>query len=483
MNEPIPLFDEHGKLNLFPWQSVWVHAPDKIEWNGEVRPLDVAVLTARGPGKTVGSLVMCWRLARDYPQIPIWYFKYEANSLRDVFRIAEMYFPTCDARVQINKQERFVRFSNGSTIQFKGLNEGGGTGGYAASIQGANIGVAFFEELGSFAEMPDLPLSNLRGPWPNKAVYLSNPYGRLHGQTVDRFLPRADMKQGEIIETPNGRLCAVFGGTYLDNPALGDEYGKAIRAACHGDERKLGAWLNNDWHGSLGGSFFGQVWSQNNFVNWFPLDDWYHKKDWRFWLSFDEGYHSPSWCGLFAEATTRAYGPDDHVYAKDAIVCVAEMSTALPDQRHLGDGSTAYEMADRINDMRRTWYNARGYGFADTSTKKRSGHSDSARALFAEKGIEFIDPTDKDRVNGWRVVRQWMASAKPVGQRWDGGRAFYVNFHHTPQLQWEIQNAMKDPKNPEDLDTRDDGLDSVRYLLMARTRREEEVYIGPLNIR
>lgn len=200
----------------WPWQSAIHGSPDFVYFDGERYPCDTGMFTGRGPGKTSIMLAMAWRMARDYPGIPIGFFKCERKSLHDLWRMACLYYPTCDDCV-INKADYFISFSNNSTIYYDGCES---LSAYATSIQGKNLGAAFFDELSAWPdlELPDLILSNLRGDgYPCKATYASNPGGKSHGLIYDRWLANSPA-QGEIIKTDNARYCTVWGGTHKDNP-------------------------------------------------------------------------------------------------------------------------------------------------------------------------------------------------------------------------------------------------------------------------
>ena len=455
------------------WQAVSIYAPDVIEWKGKMRPLDKALLTARGPGKTTAAIAVAWRWCRDYPGIPVLFLKQERKSLADVLKMAALYYPSCDAGVSFNRSTQLFVFSNGSTILFEGLQD---LSSYATGLQGMNIGALVIEELGSFIDftLVDLVISGLRGKrWPRCVWYLSNPGGKAHGVTYDRFLA-SDPAHGEIIETNNGRLCAVFGGTYQDNPHLDESYPDTLRSATRHDPMKQKMWLHNSWS-LLGGSMFAHVFSDDNIVQWWPTEDFYTRNDWTFFLGYDDGQASPAWSGIFAEAKKTTRGPDDLIYRKDSIVCISEVSTALADDRTKGDHSTANEIADRIKEMCAYWYKARCFGYGEPMIWKDTGHESSIGDIFRRRGIIIEPARDRDRVRGWTVVKQWMANAQPPGRRHDGDPAFYVNRRHCPQLIWEIQNAMPSHKKLDDTDSRDDALDGVRYLITTRTKKEPAV--------
>ncbi len=468
------MLNEDGIFVPTAFQTLPLYAPDMIEHNGVMRPLDKALLSGRGLGKTVAAIAVAWRWARDYPGIPILFLKQERKALADVLKMAALYYPTCDAGVSYNKSSQLFLFSNGSSILFEGLQD---MSAYAKGLQGFNAGGLVVEELGSFDsfEILDLALSNLRGKnWPLCVWYLSNSGGRLHGATFDRFKLADNPGQGEIVETNNGRLCAVFGGTYRENPHLDAGYADTLRSATRHDPLKQKMWLDNSWS-LVGGSFLSNVFSDDNLCQWWPTEHFYYRNDWRYFISYDDGQASPAWCGLFAEAKQATRGADDHTYRKDSIVCLAEVSTSLPDDRSKGDHSTANEIADRIKDMCRYWYKAPCRGWGDPMIFKDTGTGTTVGEIFEKRGVHITGAADRARIPGWTVVKQWMANSMAEGKRHDGDPAFYVNTRHCPQLMWEIKNAMPSQKTMDDTDSRDDALDSVRYLLTTRTRKEPPV--------
>lgn len=445
-------------------QTLAIHKPDQILWNGEMRPLDLAWMSGRGDGKTTGAEGVMWRWARDYPGIFILVVKHERKSMASMFKSATEFFATCDAGMSFTREPMFVRFSNGSSILFEGLQD---RISYEKSMQGMSAGAMIVDELGAF---PDLSLvlyaiSNIRGAkWPRACWFLSNPGGRSHGQAFDMFIDGHE--SGDIFETSTGRVTMLLSGTYRDNPFLDDDYMNALKAATRNDETKRDLWMNGSWN-ILGGSMFGTTYSNDNAVRWFPDDGFQHQDDWTFTLGYDDGQASPAWCGLFATARNTTKGDDGELYRKGSIVLLAEFSTAQPDNRTKGDYSTTKDVAKGIRQMCRDWYGVRCFGYGDPMIFKADGHEQTLGHIFIDEGVTLEPASSRARVPGWQIMKQYFSNAQPKGRRHDGDPALYVNEAACPQFVWEIKNAMPSEKNPDDTDSRDDAMDGSRYFLVS----------------
>jgi len=473
------VLNANGIFSPYPWQSAILGSPDFVHVDGNAHPLDAAMLTGRGPGKTSIMIAMAWRIARDYPGIPIGFFKHERKSLHDLLRMAALYYPTCDD-VIYNRSDQFVTFSNGSTIIFDGLQD---MSAYASSWQGRNLGACFFDELSAFPdlELCDLMLSNLRGKgYPCKAVYASNPGGKSHGVIFDRWLAGSPT-QGEIMQTENGRYCTVWSGTHQDNPSLGKNYVQSLKSATRHDPLKRRMFLTGDFS-IQGGGFFSRVVSNENSVHWWPDHSrFYSQDDWRFFLGYDHGTAAPAWCGLFAEARQTSRGADDQIYRKNSLVCVAEFSTSLPDNKAKGDGSTVAEIADGIKRMCADWYGVRRFGYGDAAIFANIGQPSSVGTEFERHGVMFEPGKKGKRAPGWDVVKQWLANAQPTGKRFDGEPALYINKSYCPSLIWELTNAVADVRNLSDIGGSDHALDGTRYMITTRAIKEPPMMITSFN--
>lgn len=451
-------------------QTFLIHKPDQIEWNGQLRPLDLCVASSRGDGKTTMAEGVIWRWARDYPGIFVLVLKNERKSMASMFKNSVEYWSTCDAGMTYTKEPMFVRFSNGSTVLFDGLQD---RISYEKSMQGLSAGALVVDELGSFDGM-DLPLyvaSSLRGKqWPRCIWWLCNPGGRNHGPIFDMFID--GRKSGEIFETSAGRVTMLWQGTYKDNPFLDDDYVNALKAATRNDPMKQQMWLEGSWQ-LAGGSTFGRFYSNKNAVRWFPdhASGFPYRDDWKFVLGYDDGQAVPAWCGLFAIATCNTRGDDGDAYRKGSIVLLDEVTTADPADRNKGTYIVTKDIARRIREMCSNWWDVRRFGYSDPMIFKADGHDQTLGHIFVDEGVTLEPAADRARVPGWNLLKQYMANAQPAGQRLDGDPALYVNEQAVPQWLWEVRNAMPSTKNPDDTDSRDDALDGTRYMLVSSVNR------------
>lgn len=459
-------------------QTLAIHKPDQIEFGGEMRPLDLAWMSGRGDGKTTGAEGVAWRWCRDYPGIFVLVVKHERKSLASMFKSATEFFASCDEGMQYTKEPMFVRFSNGSSILFEGLQD---RISYEKSMQGMSAGAMIVDELGAFPSL-DLvfyAISNIRGArWPRCVWWLSNPGGRSHGQAFDLFID--GHQSGDIFETSAGRVTMLLSGTYRDNPFLDDDYMNALKSATRNDETKRALWMDGTWN-ILGGSLFGTTYSNDNAVRWFPDSTPFpYCDDWKFTLGYDDGQASPAWCGLFATALRTTKGDDGDIYRRGSVVLLDEFTTARPDDRTRGDYSTTKDIARGIRDMCANWYGVRRFGYGDPMIFKADGHEQTLGHLFNDEGVIIEPASSRARVPGWAILKQYLANAQPHGRRHDGDPALYVNEAACPQFVWEVKNAMPSDKNPDDTDSTDHALDGTRYFLVSSLNKTGEFSVTDL---
>ena len=476
------MLNNDGKLVLTDWQRAVVSCP---VWHytddGRKLPLDRVMAGGRGGGKSVALLASAWSYARDYPGAAMAIFRQERKSLHDLVRMATLYFPSCDRDLRFNRSELFFEFSNGSTLTFDGLAD---LASYALSWQGRNLNFVAFEEAGTFTsfEMIDLILSNLRGDgFPNVAQYVLNPGGALHGAAFDRWLSN-DPLNGEIVLADNGRPAAVFQSTYLDNKHVGTNYVESLKSATAHDPVKQEMWLKGSW-ATLGGSYFARSLTEANFVEWWPEIDYFTQiRDWRFFIGLDHGTSAPAHVGLYAESQSTTRGPDQHFFRKGDLVCIAEVATNLPDQRAKGDGSSIVEICERISEMCRDWYNVKRRGVGDPAIFANHGQPSTIGQEYERHGV-IIEPAPRARrVPGWDIVKSRLHhAALPEDRPGADEPGLYINKAQCPQLIWELQNVVADPKNISDVDTSgcEHACDQLRYAVSSRTIKERATTIEP----
>ena len=480
------MLTREGQLALTDWQRAVVSCP-VWTWldDGRKLPLDRVYAGGRGGGKTVALLASAWSYARDYPGASMAIFRQERKSLADLVKMATLYFPTCDRELRFNKSELFFEFSNGSVLTFDGLAD---LSSYAVSWQGRNLNFAAFEELGSWNsfEMIDMMLSNLRGKdYPNLAHYLCNPGGSLHGAIYDRWLDGEPM-QGEIVIADNGRPAAIYQSTFLDNPHVGEQYVESLKSATAHDPVKQEMWLHGSW-ATLGGTYFARSLTDANFVDWWEHVDYFpDHRDWRFFIGLDHGTAAPAWCGFFAEAKQTTRGADQQFYREGDIVCIAEVATNVPDNRAKGDGSSIVELCESIKGMCYEWYGKPASGVGDPAIFANHGQPSTVGQEYERHGVNIEPAPRAKRVPGWDIMKSRLHHAAPAKERANGDEpALYINRRACPQLTWELQNAVADPKNISDVDTRgvDHSLDGSRYAVTSRTIAERPATFEQFPIR
>ena len=266
------------------------------------------------------------------------------------------------------------------------------------------------------------------------------------GMITRRWFLRSDVKENQIM---------------LDaNP----QYLSLIKESCEGNEQLMKAWLDGDFN-----VFFGKF-----FVMFNPEVHCREFKeisgtdtvpdDWRLFGSLDYGENDFTSFGLWA------YGYSD-LLGQDVSVRVAE---------YYQKGLWASEYAARIRDVVENCPVTEGRFpekvFADTSIWYSRADSQSnpmdkmVKDVFRRVGKLRLEKANKDRINGWRWMKELMA--------WDGSPddiKKHPKLYYTPDcvnFGRQMENAMYagDEDNPkEDMNTRieEHTCDESRYYVMG----------------
>jgi len=239
---------------------------------------------------------------------------------------------------------------------------------------------------------------------------------------------------------------AFIPATIFDNPALIENdptYLSRLEALPEGLKRML---LYGDWDG-FSGQFFTEFGRGSHMCKTFNIP-----RHWRLYRSVDFGFAKPFSCHWHAVderghvyTYREAYktGLRDKEQAKlikNSSVRPSESQGAPPEPEifefTVGDPSQVHKSKD---------------------TGITTQHN------YHEEGIPIF-PGSNARVPGWMAMRNWLAIDPVTGTPW------WQIFDTCPELIRELEEAVYDPNNPEDLDTRgsDHALDECRYFFMAR---------------
>jgi hypothetical protein len=231
----------------------------------------------------------------------------------------------------------------------------------------------------------------------------------------------------------------------------------------------------------VGGKFFPEFKQHDEKGNpWHVVDLVDVKPWWRVWASHDFGTNSPCAFILFASDDVENIYVIGEVY-KNGMVSSQQADAALELLR-------AREMAAPVDkDIPGGQWNTKleaiafdwGNTFPPEKYDQRIG--EYPVEVWWRKGLPAVRAV-KDRKAGWRRLKEWLAASRMT----DGvvTPRFRILRNSCPNLIRELEAAMADPKDPEDLDNgtkSDHALDSCRYGVMWREYpvKCDEVKINP----
>jgi len=231
----------------------------------------------------------------------------------------------------------------------------------------------------------------------------------------------------------------------------------------------------------VGGRFFPEFKQHDEKGNpWHVVDVVDIKPWWRVWASHDFGTNSPCAFLLYASDDVENIYVIGEVY-KNGMVSSQQADAALELLR-------AREMAAPVDKdipggMWNTKLEAIAFDWGNTFPPEKYDQriGEYPVEVWWRKGLPAVRAV-KDRKAGWRRLKEWLASSRMT----DGvvTPRFRILRNSCPNLIRELEAAMADPKDPEDLDNgtkSDHALDSCRYGVMWREYpvKCDEVVINP----
>lgn len=231
----------------------------------------------------------------------------------------------------------------------------------------------------------------------------------------------------------------------------------------------------------VGGRFFPEFRQHDEKGQpWHVVDTVDIKPWWRVWASHDFGTNAPCAFMLYASDDQENVYVIGEIYksgmvssqqAEAALEMLASHAMAEPVDPKVRGG----EWRTKLEAVAFDWGNT----FPPENPAQRIG--EYPVEVWWRKGIPAVRAV-KDRKAGWRRLKEWLASTRIH----DG--IIYPRFrilrNACPNLIRELEAAMSDPKDPEDLDNgtkSDHALDSLRYGVMWREYpvKCEEITDGP----
>lgn len=253
--------------------------------------------------------------------------------------------------------------------------------------------------------------------------------------------------------------------TIDDNPHVPSDYRATLE---HMDADEYQRFVRGDWD-AIGGRFFAELALKSHVVprDALPADlpPW-----WTYWGAFDWGFRHNAVYGAFAE------DGDGQRYLLDSV-----WAHRLTDE----------EQAERIvgADVPRAALRL-VYAGSDAFNKRmaHAAHPESVADVFARNGI-LLRPAYTERVGGWRVVRQHVATRQPDGAV-GVPQLLLVDTPGNRRVLQSLLDCAPDPNKPEDVEKfdadekgrgGDDGSDMTRYGLATRVRTPREPEGPPIS--
>lgn len=455
-----------------PWQQMALNVPDEY---------DLLLSGGRGGGK---STLLVQLIVRDALRFGSGYVgalvRKDLAGLRKLEQELISFkdnIPELHGSKYISSSKE-LRFSTGGRIYLHYIKD---ENSYAR-FQGLDLSHVYIDESGQVADPnPILRLrSSMRSTVPGvvpRMVLTCNPNNAGSWWHYDHIIRKCTPWRPQFIELFRKEMVLIH-STLYDNPHIQDRdsYIEALKASCNFDTAKIQSEVYGSW-GSVSGSFFGHVWSQQKLqvsdIGGLPIND-SDFDPFNCWLSLDWGTRAPSSLILAYRMKNAGWWGNKYLGA-GSVVLVDEVYT---DQR-TPDGSRQWNKGDRtITTTKMAGYArelcqrngidlsriSKRHRVMDAALSAEMGHRDgSIGQQLAIEGAGFIAAPKGRRAPGWQLMAMMMEAA---------GDHSVAGLYATPKVEsfWgTIPTLTYKENDPEDLDS--DGpdhlADSLRYLLMA----------------
>ena len=332
---------------------------------------------------------------------------------------------------------KVVRFPNGSVLQFGHCE----TAADAANYLSAEYDLILFDELVTFEETPFLLISSRARTTKGllaRVLAGSNPGGPQSHWVRSRFMDRnVDREQYPDYDEAEWRFIQ---SKLEDNPYLDQSYERKL-AALPPELRK--AYRDGDWD-----IFPGQYFPEWRRAMHVTPEHIAYPREWRRTVCMDWGFVKAGYCGWVV------HEPEGGAYLEQEYVPVRV--TASEQGKEIGRRTVALGLKKIL---------------LVYDTQMETPAADSGEPIIESvcRGIRKAGVTvtpikaDKDRINGWARLRQWLG-LRPDGRPW---------LQVSPSCGYAIRTIpaqVSDEHDPEDLDTdgEDHAVDSLRYFVMSR---------------
>jgi len=413
---------------------------------------------ARGGGKSAFSLGVAVLCSIQFPGLSTVIIRRRYFDLQHTFiyRLGETY-PESVFKYRYIKKIKVAEFENGSKIVFKAV----GQDTDLEDIQGGEFQLIIIDEANNFDQdvihrlVGSLRKSKgkigLRGFTPT-LLMTGNPGGRSDIYFKTRFVEPNYSYWKDYELNHKDEYIFVPSGPH-DNPYLDDNYIQWLESMPEGLQQ---AWLYGNWN-VFQGQFF-EEWNPSVHV----VESFEIPPHWERFSGMDLGF-TEKHPTVFLWA---AIDPDTHViHVYRECIITGDLETQAITIASMQEGEEiGMQMADPSM-------------FSDT--RKYSIGDDSPAVIFMKSGIVLL-PADNGRINGWRMVKQWL--------HWDENHGPKLVFHDSCYRTVEVMPTLRyaGEGDSEDLDTRqpyDDFADALRYMLSKTVfyetlaEKEEREYI------
>ena len=379
-------------------------------------------------------------VAHRYPGIVICIIREtESELVNNFIDKCPLEYPPDIFGYSIKRKDRIIMFDNGSKIIFQPLrNEQD-----AKKIQGIEYQYIIIDEANNFPiTMIDAIKGSLRSAMNNDFVptllMTGNPGGLNDMYFKSRYInPNYSMWTPEELKYQH--LYVYVKSMTSDNPYIDEAYYQNLGSL---DEKRRRAWLEGDWDVFVG-QFFTSFSMEKHVV-----DDFEIPQDWRIVAGLDLGFSKdhPTMCYWLAQdpVTLRIY------------VC-HEYEAYSSIQRYVYD--IAYINKTKFRNVLiyadKTMWN---------KNMLRQESDESPAMYFVREGLPLV-AANNDRVNGWRMFKQWLHYENdqvPLLQ-------FFRSCNKAITTLPLLKHATRMGSHTEDCDSRgpDDAADAIRYALVT----------------
>ena len=422
-------------------------------------------------------------------------FRLEYKDLETVFakavRMVKMCFP--NAKINHAKGNQRITFAGGETLEFAILAREQDYNNY----HGQEFAWIGWEELTQWATdvayrgMFSVLRSGVVG-LPVRVRSTTNPNGAGHNWVKRRFQLSGYSGKGvaEVVTITDANTgeelheaVAILGDlseNFVLNRAQPD-YLKQIKAAADGNQAKYQSWVYGSWDITSGG-MFDDIWHDVKKHMVVPRFTVPHT--WRVFRSFDWGSAAPFSVTWWARSDgCDVHLPDGrvmHTLPDDLFIIHEWMGCSASDPAK-GLQLTAKEVAQGIVERELLWGIHRRVqaGPADNSINTADGGASIADMMAQPvhlngkiyNGVNWT-PSDKSagsRKHGAQIIRNRMKASAPVDGMPRETAGLFI-FDDCPAFSEYVVPLPRDPKDPEDVDTKanDHKYDDIRYGIATR---------------